>query len=261
MVSIQIKDNKGQVKFQARGQQECWIHANAEYEEGDRICLGYPGEPCFLWFQADDAMPETLLYVKGAYELPVPFGEDRKGYSPKSFSGSCHYLHARVASEEEIYAYRNLALNPLDSHLNETCYPHASANVETRNEAVFAARNAIDGVLANSFHGEWPHNSWGINRDPNAELYLDFGREVEVDRLVIYLRADFPHDNWWKEATVEFSDGSSLLLHFVKTGEAQETRFPAKRIKSLTFKNLIKAEEESPFPALTQIQVYGRAVR
>lgn len=44
---------------------------------------------------------------------------------------------------------RNLAKNVMDQHGETNCYPHASANVETRGEAVFAARNAIDGV-----HGE-----------------------------------------------------------------------------------------------------------
>ena len=44
------------------------------------------------------------------------------------------------------------------------------ANVETRGEAVFAARNAIDGIYENDAHGIWPYQSWGINRDPNAAL-------------------------------------------------------------------------------------------
>ena len=48
-----------------------------------------------------------------------------------------------------------------------------SANVETRGEAVFAARNAIDGIYENDAHGIWPYQSWGINRDPNAALTLD----------------------------------------------------------------------------------------
>lgn len=54
-------------------------------------------------------------------------------------------------------------LNPYDSHETKGIYPHAQANVETRGEAVFAARNAIDGVFANWSHGEWPYQSWGIN--------------------------------------------------------------------------------------------------
>ena len=49
---------------------------------------------------------------------------------------------------------------------------------------MFAARNAIDGIFENSAHGEYPYQSWGINRDPNAALTLDFGREVLLDSLL-----------------------------------------------------------------------------
>lgn len=34
-----------------------------------------------------------------------------------------------------------------------------------------------------------------------------FRTEVEIDRIILYIRADFPHDNWWKKVTVTFSDG------------------------------------------------------
>ncbi len=47
----------------------------------------------------------------------------------------------------------------------------------------FAARNAIDGIFANEYHGEYPWTSWGINQDPKAELHLDFGRPVIIERF------------------------------------------------------------------------------
>ena len=82
-------------------------------------------------------------------------------------------------------------------------------------------RNAIDGIFENSAHGEYPYQSWGINRDPNAALTLDFGREVLLDELRITERADFPHDNYWVKATVEFSDGSTLDIPLVKSAKPQ----------------------------------------
>ena len=116
-------------------------------------------------------------------------------------------------------------MNVNDTHENTTCFPHAFANVETRGEAVFAAKNAIDGVTANECHGESPYDSWGINRNPDAEMTLDFGREVEVDRIILYIRADFPHDNWWKKVTVTFSDGEEKEFSLKKTGCGQEFTF------------------------------------
>ena len=137
------------------------------------------------------------------------------------------------------------------------CYPHASANVETRGEAVFAAKNAIDGVTANHDHGKWPFASWGINQRDDAEIKLEFGREISTDRIVLHTRADFPHDNWWVKGTVEFSDGSSMVLDLEKTDGAQEFTFSEKKISWLVLKDLIKADDPSPFPALTQIEVFG----
>lgn len=53
-----------------------------------------------------------------------------------------------------------------------TYYPHATANVETRNEAVFAARNTIDGQINNQGHGVWPYESWGTNRFTEASKLI-----------------------------------------------------------------------------------------
>ncbi len=67
------------------------------------------------------------------------------------------------------------------------------ANVETRGEAVFAARNAIDGVTVNDAHGEWPYESWGINRREDANMRLEFGsRKVAVTASVFVHKGGFP---------------------------------------------------------------------
>ena len=119
------------------------------------------------------------------------------------------------------------------------------------------AKNAIDGVRANLSHGEWPYESWGINRRADATMKIEFGRKICTDRIVFYTRADFPHDNYWTEATVEFSDGTSEKIPLTRTSRAQEYRFEKRVIDELVLKDLIKSDEPSPFPALTQIEVYG----
>ena len=45
------------------------------------------------------------------------------------------------------------------------------------------------------------------------EYYIDFGTPVEVEKAVFFLRADFPHDTYWKEMDIEnaFSYSSSLI--------------------------------------------------
>lgn len=176
------------------------------------------------------------------------------------FYGDRHYLYAETARPDEIGAYRNLALNPADQHCDVPCYPHATANVETRGESVFAAKNAIDGVRANLSHGNWPYQSWGINRQDDAVMRVDFGRPVRTGRIVLFTRADFPHDNWWIRVTVRFSDGSSLEFPLEKSLRGHALTFPEKEIRWLELCNLIRADDPSPFPALTRIQVFGTNV-
>lgn len=240
------------------GEDVSLVYTNA-YRPGDRVALeiNTPGRWCVIQFE--DTMQPALVYVvKREINFHIPFGEQAITYSPKSFAGSRHVIRARLAAPEEIAARRNLAFNPYDEHGDTGFYPHASANVETRGEAVFAARNAIDGVFENNSHGEYPYQSWGINRDPNAALTLDFGREVRLDELRLTLRADFPHDNYWTRATVEFSDGSRIQLPLVRTARPQRFPLEEKRVCSLVLKELIQAEGPSPFPALTQLEAYGR---
>lgn len=230
-----------------------------EYVPGDKIILttDEPGRHIIIRF--DDTLPPTLVYLeKSEFRFPIPFAEGRTGYSPRSFSGKRHLLSARYASAEEIAAYRNLALNPHDTGANASAFPHAEANVVTRGETAFAARNAVDGLTASDGHGEWPWTSWGINRDPEACLTVRFGRTVSIDRAAVYLRTDFPHDAWWQSGTLVFSDGSDISLDLEKRSGAQTFSFSPRQAEWVRLERLIKADDPSPFPALTQLELYGR---
>ncbi|MDF7799839.1 discoidin domain-containing protein [Pontiellaceae bacterium B1224] len=230
----------------------------SEYQEGDSIVLEASESGRFLMFQADDALGSALVYVKGdSAWYTIPFGEKRICYSPKPFSGNRHLISVRVATDEEINSYRNLALNVMDQQSNTFYFPHAHANVETREESVFAARNVIDGVKESRSHGEWPYQSWGINQRADAEITIEFGREVSIDKVTIYLRADFPHDNWWKQVTLRFSDNETMVCDLIKTGAGQTITFEKRTVEWIRLEQLIKSDEPSPFPALTQFEVYG----
>ncbi|MDL2301075.1 carbohydrate-binding protein [Lachnospiraceae bacterium OttesenSCG-928-D06] len=230
----------------------------APYQEGDMVMLELNQKGIYCEIQLDDAMKPAVLYIRSnTLYFEIPFGQRREAISPKAFSGSSHVLSARVLDDWELDAVRNLALNPYDGFLGPEVFPHADANVETRNEAVFAARNAIDGIYANNAHGKFPYGSWGINQRSDAEFQLDFGTEVEVCAVRLTLRADFPHDTVWECATIVFSDGSSEVLELKKTAQPQLFSIVSRVITSLTLKELKKADEASPFPSLTQVEVIG----
>lgn len=257
-LTLKIIDKDQKVKLQNTGENEVTLVYTSEYEPGDVIRLESSVKNLNILLQIDDALGPAFVYITGDVNYNVPFGEKRISYSPKVFCGSKHYLYARVATGDEIGVYRNLALNVADQHGETNCYPHAAANVETRGEAVFAARNAIDGVVANTSHGEWPFQSWGINRQEDATILVDFGRKIETDKIILYTRADFPHDNWWTQVTLSFSDGTSIDWQLEKSQKPHKLTFQKKITTLVRLSNLIKSDDPSPFPALSQIEVYGR---
>ena len=257
MLKITVKDAEGQEILSKEGERELSLFCRRTYEEGDRIVLECSEKDSFLWLQIDDALGRSLIYFKDTMEYIIPFGEKRINKSPKAFSGEKHLIWVKCARDFEVKAYRNLAFNVNYQPGSFTFYPQATAHEETRGESVFAAVNAIDGVTANESHGMWPFESWGINRQDDATIRIDFGREVEIDRIILYTRADFPHDNWWEQATICYSDGSKEQIAMEKSALPHEFLIPKKKVTWIALCDLIKADDPSPFPALTQIEVYG----
>ena len=84
---------------------------------------------------------------------------------------------------------------------------------------------------------------------------------IEADKVIMFTRADFPHDNWWTQVTLTFSDGSSIDWPLEKSRFAHVLTFEKKKITWVELSNLMKADDPSPFPALTQLEVYGTVVK
>jgi len=150
--------------------------------------------------------------------------------------------------------YRNVALNPKATATAEpTSYPHATSNSEY-NKKEFAARCAIDGSRKNNdVHG---CGSWGPQIAPDIWWKLDFGRPVEIDKLVIFLRAAWGHDSYWKEGVVEFSDGSTEKLTLKKVAEGQEFPITKRKVTWLKLKDL-KADEPK-WCAICEFEAWGK---
>ncbi|MBO5033313.1 MAG: carbohydrate-binding protein [Lachnospiraceae bacterium] len=259
-IAIKIVNAAGKLLAENCSEGETALVYDGEYCQGDVILVELSEVPAHYWVQLDDAREKSLVYLTGNVSYVIPFGDARLNISPKAFCGAKHLLTVRKARTYEVESYRNLALNVWDQHHMNNMYPHAYANVETRGEAVFAAQNAIDGVVVNNSHGEWPYASWGINQQEDAQITVDFGRDIETDRIILYTRADFPHDNWWEAVTLSFSDGSDIRWELEKSSRPHEITFPAKRVKRITMHDMKKSDDPSPFPALTQIEVYGREI-
>lgn len=257
-ITIEVKDKSNATISESSGEEQVSLTHEHEYNIGDKICFTNSSQNKYLIVNIDDELSESFIYLPGdSLEFAIPFGEDSIPYSSEVFKGSKHTIKIRLAKEEEVYGYRNLAKNVMDQRGTTTYYPHATANVETRNEAVFAARNTIDGQIDTQGHGVWPYESWGTWQREDAELTLDFGRKVEVDKIALYLRADYPHDTYWDCITIVFSDGTEKNAKFVKTVDAQYIEFDKKIVDWIKLTNFKKADEPAEFAALTEFQVYG----
>lgn len=150
IIKLKILDQTGRTLAGSPAGEPISLVYTGCYQPGDWVALEGDGPALFCEIQLEDSMPPALVYLPdGNLNFPIPPESNRSNYSPKSFTGTVHLLRARVATGTELSRRRNLALNPYDSHTAKGIYPHVQANVETRNEAVFAARNAIDGVFAN----------------------------------------------------------------------------------------------------------------
>ena len=274
MLLLKVINKKGEIKILEKGIE---IKANycGEYQAGDRIEICLDGVRTVA-VKLDGAMAESLLYVpnkKFTFYIPND-AELQACYPPQAFKGSEHVIWAREVSDEEFYSTRNISLNAFDLHVKTRAYPHASANFVTRNEPCFYARNAIDGEKNNQGHGQYPFHSWAGGARNDLEYTLDFGTEVEIDKILFYLRADFatdpgtgaPHDSYWKSIDVEFSDGeiakASLKMDNTHLNpenlKPQELVLDKKRTTKIKLLNFVQVTEILGFAALTQIEVFGR---
>ena len=257
MLEITVRNAAGDVLAHAEHKSEALLCFDREYAEGDRIeFLAGPG--AHLWVQPDvSVLPGEVYLPEGRMTWRIPTGEHRLAYRPGAFTEGRHIVSARLMAREEIAVRRNLACNPSDLRGDTDFFPHCSANVETRGESCFAARNVIDGMRFNTFHGEWPFQSWGIGAREDAWCLLDLGRETEIDAMALTLRADFPHDAWWVRGQVELSDGAVIDFPLEKTGDRQFIALGRHRVRWLRLQNMVKSDDPSAFPALIEWEVFG----
>ena len=254
----------GDVKLKAYGA-EIDVCYNATYQPGDKIRIELlDGD--FLKLQLDKTLAESIVYVPDRiFEFEIPSERELKAcYAPGAFSGDSHRIRCSEPTEAEIYGEREISLNSHDRHKIPKYFPHATANFVTRENPCFFERNAIDGVTENEGHGNYPYHSWGGGLREDLEFSVLFGCEVEVNSATIYIRADFPHDTYWKEAVLEFSDGSSVPISLDGIKDGQKFEFSPRKtefVKLTGFCQMRLADGSLSFAALSEIQINGKYIK
>ena len=160
-LEISVENGQGEALCRVDGENEIWLVHQGEYVPGDKLVFSTDEVPGYYVIRVDGAMDEAFVYLtcqSVEYAIPFepdnPIQADRISYGPGCFIGERHYITLRRARAEETKNYRNLAKNVMDQRDMVGCYPHVHANAATQGPAapLFAARNVIDGVLANDRH-------------------------------------------------------------------------------------------------------------
>lgn len=265
IINLKLLNEAGECKFKAYGS-EIDERYGGEYERGDRWRIDTDYSE-FVKIKLDEAVGESIVYLPDkTFEFAVPFDSERNAcYAPGAFGGDSHRIVCSEPTDAEIYGEREISLNAHDRHNVPKYFPHAVANFVTREEPCFFERNAIDGVTDNESHGNYPYHSWGGGLREDLEFQVDFGRDVEVSHVTIFIRADFPHDTYWKEADLEFSDGERkhIELRGIKEGQTFELEEPkvTKSVKLTGLKQQRLEDGSLSFAALSQIQIFGKYIK
>lgn len=257
MIKITFSDEKGAFIKSQSGKESAALALQRTYVSGDKVEIETDLQD--LYVSLDQFVYPALVHIPGGkmtFTIPTA-PEELMPYAPQAFRGELHTFTATYCPQS-LKVQRNLALNPLAQRQFAGHYPFAKANIETRDESVFFARNVIDGCTQNTSHGIWPYQSWGIGMSETAEITIEFGREVCAQYMVLTLRADFPHDAYWRQATATLSDGYEITFNLQKTPQPQRVEFDGlHNITSITLHKLIKQAGDSPFPALTEWEIWG----
>lgn len=238
------------------------MKVSSKYKTGEKIEITLPeGQHYLAVTIAKDVLDEAIVYLKNnkfSYTIP-----DFSGSYPSELQESGCIISARVPSNDELLEERNIALNPSDLLNAKTVFPHSSSNnvYQNNQSPEWLARNAIDGFKQNTGHGTYPLQSWGPDSTVKSSDYfkIDFGREVKISKIVLYIRADFPHDAFWDSCVVELSDGSVLDISGIKETQKKQTfKFDEFTTTSLKFTGLNKSSSsKGDWAAWTEVEVYG----
>lgn len=262
MIHIKVLSQSGKTVFEKSGNNAVTAVYCGEYQDGDRIRID-TDESDFIAVSLDDTVGENTVYAPGRiFTFDIPLSTLGFCYEQNAFLGNEHTLTARTPSDDELYSQRIISKNAYDMHGVSGVYPHAYANYVTRDDANFFERNAINGVIRTDGHSGYPFSNWAGGARDDLKFWIDFGTEVEIDKLVFHLRADYPHDSYWNSIDAVFDDGTKCTAGFEKTGEGQELVLSEPIItKKLHLTNFKQPTAPLSWAGLSQIEVCGKYIK
>jgi hypothetical protein len=85
---------------------------------------------------------------------------------------------------------------------------------------------------------------------------LDFGRPVDLGKIRLMVRADFPHDSYWKKRGGGVLDGSLVSIQITNSAEFQEFSFPKRQVAWFRIHDLVP-EDPARWCAFIEVEAWG----
>lgn len=240
------------------------LDVSKAYASGDKVTVTLPEGEKYFALCLNSRVGESIIYApSGTYTFTLPTNLD--GYNKVFTRNTINTITARIPSADELSEHRNLAFNPYDDTYGTNSvsgYPHGTGTSHSASSGQFTVRNALDGVTANLNHGKYPVHSWGAQSSALGVaqwMQIDFGREVTVDEVVLYLRADWSgnHDTYYKSVKLQFSDGSSVTVNPQKVEKGQSFSFPAVKTTYVKLTDLVTANTSINWAGISEVEIYG----
>ena len=158
--------------------------------------------------------------------------------------------HARGGSNVAGNEVRNLAVNRDAYTYHLRSYPRVTSNSHYRYRPEFSPDHVIDGQ-------RWSGGYWRPARRTDLWLLVEFGREVETERVVLVLHCKDGQDRTWTGAALEFSNGERIRVSLRNTSEPQEFTFPKQKCGWV---RLVDFQQSFPLAdnGIVEWEIYGK---
>lgn len=261
-ITATVRSDANDYKVEKTGEGKVTVTGTKRPVAGDTVTATVNGN--YLKVKASGIAGEAILYLPDG-KFSYTFQSNSAVYMPGEFTRNVLSFTFSIPTTEELTANRNVSLNPFDHTEGSEGFPHAESNNVHDASGQFIPRNAIDGYSTNKGHGNYPYESWGPGATVRATDYftVNFGREVCVSSIVLFLRADGfdgsnSHDAFFSSITLEFSDGSSVTVNPTKTADAQIFEFDEVKTASVKLTGFVTDKSDSQgWAAITEIQIMG----
>ncbi|MDO5580371.1 MAG: hypothetical protein Q4G69_04510 [Planctomycetia bacterium] len=193
------------------------------------------------------------IYEFGGKEVQKKFVEDydRLPQTVPIF-GMAQGKNSRGGTNVEGNPVRNLALNP-DAYTNHLrSYPRVMANSWYRYRPEFSPVHLIDGKTKDK-------NYWRPARRTDLALNLEFGREIETEKVVLTLHLTEKQKTTWTKAALLFSGGEKIPIILKPTSKPQTFTFPKVKCSSV---QLIELHQTFPLTdnGIAEWEVWGKDI-